>query len=241
MTRKIKANDNKRISFYSVNFEIERSTRTGVVNFSCEIYDSKGVELANGKMSAPLLTAWVDENNMNMAKCHFLLPITSKNRTKAKLARHILEVLIKGGPQRFGPSDFDITANSDGLCIMAVRNGTQYSHCDKISYKPYKALDNKAAAIQQLIDDMKSYGITVGGTKLIDFSILSDDVLIEIGFETIPDQVGKGLPMWRYPNLLHDALQSRDDYYSYGENKRRAIQEVCNQILDIISQSLKAA
>lgn len=238
MARKIKANDNKRIAFYSVNFKIKRSDKTGTIHFGCDIYDSKGVQLEQGKITAPLLTAWVDEDRMDMVKCHFVLPITSTNRVQAKLSRHILEVLVKGGPQKFGNTGFDITANTEGMCIMAVKPGTMYSQYDKITYKPYRIADNKATAIQYLIEQMRDYGVSVGGTKLIDFSILDEDILLEIGFEKIADQLGKGLPMWKLFDMLTVSIE---DQYLYGENRRKAIRDTCTQILDIVSQSLKEA
>lgn len=237
MARKIKTNDNKRISFYSVNFKIKRSDRTGTVQFGCEIFDSKAVSLAEGKITAPLLTAWVDEDRMDMIKCHFLLPITSKNRTQAKLARHILEVLVKGGPQQFGKRELDITANTDGLCIMAVKPGQMYSEYDKIDYRRYKVADNKAMAMQYLIEEMRSY-VTVGGTKLIDFSILDEDILLEIGFEKIADQVGKGLPMWKCYDMMDEIRRMQTGAYS---NRHKEIMDTCNQILDIVSKSLREA
>lgn len=75
-----------------------------------------------------------------------------QNRTQAKLARHILEVLVKGGPQQFGRREHDITANTDGLCIMAVKPGQMYAEYDKIDYRRYKVADNKAMAMQYLIE-----------------------------------------------------------------------------------------
>ena len=204
MGRKNKITEDRRPSFYSVNYEAKKTNipkeKKGHVSFGIAVYSSRGETLLERKITAPLVSCWLDEEQMVASKAFFLLPINSPDLRLSQDCKTILEILLRKGPTDFSKISglpFDVTCETNGLCRVGLRHGHVYTTYERLSMEQYKIVDSKAAAVESLINDMSSY-ITVGGTTLIDFSKVDEDLLIEIGFEKIKDVVGFGQPMWKY-------------------------------------------
>ena len=195
------------------NFKIAKNRSGGVAIFEYE-RDRGGWGQPNDtiQVSLPIISCWVDKRKNNAAKVYmeagqglthkgFMNAVISNGTVETRDGHLTAERVGQGGIIRFGAAP-----------------DKEYEALDE-NYKRYHIYDTKALAIEAIINRI-NHIVQVGGVDLVDLTLIDDSVLIESGFEKVPDAMNKGPAMWMGDpdNIVQAGTNNRFSYTAQKEN-----------------------
>lgn len=216
------------LSILSSKFRLARTgKKRGVAVFEYEKFRSWGAASEQVEVRLPLISCWIDRKKNKAAKAHMLVDQNQLDQRK------FLDAIISNGS--LDSRDGYLTgerAGSVGYLRIGSAAGSDgvYQGTDE-EYQRYFIYDSKAIAIENILKRI-NHQVQVGGIDLVDLTLVSDSVLIESGFEKVPDWMSTGPDMWMgNPDHIVKAGNS----YSYT-----ALRDNCMGFLKLMQASLNA-
>jgi hypothetical protein len=184
---------------------VEDKTKPSYVEFDVEKYID-GSAMGTYTIKMGMISCWVDPNtnfcvkahlypsNKSLTQMNFLkdLQKVGETRVSSSAAGNSLMTLV-ASDQRIPTADGWTSPIRYGCHSTGVyrHNGTFLE-----DYQSYFIYDSKAIAFLTLVDHLRLRK-TIGGLSMVNFTKLPDDILQSVGYEMIPDQLGRGFPMWK--------------------------------------------
>lgn len=215
MARRQKTKLNVRVSH--AEFDIQEDRKLGLCKFSYSVYteDSNKEGLS---LRFRILSCWMDSHTGNAVKVHGI--VGKKNPTHREFLGYLKKVHAIDAPN-------GNCLTSDGTIVRFGQRpgGGRFSTNDQETYATVQYYDSKAQAFHHLLETINRYQ-TIGGLNLVSLNRLPGSILVEIGYEEVPDLMGIGVPMWRgSPSVLGES--------GYGVSVTRR-----QQFLDLISNAI---
>lgn len=124
---------------------------------------------------------------------------------------------------------------TDGRWLRYAIRDSQYRTHDPDTYVDLTYYDSKAKALSEAIAEVGRYQ-TIGGLNRVSFNRVPDQVLLEAGFEKVPDlmrtpaKIPVGVPMWK------GTVSKLFSGSSYGSEAARSRK----QFLELIGKTINA-
>jgi len=221
MVRRKQHTPEETIDIYKNRFLVLRDRSAGRAELSYEIHGNMGDRI-NGVAYCDIISCWSDRHTGNAAKVHMKADMTDDSCIK--LVMCIVDNGICDG------NDGYFTAEKNGT----IRFGYSPKYDDSYGgtnedYNKYEIHNSKASALTAILLAVGSK-MPVGGVSLIDLSKVDDSVLLEIGYEKVPDTMRRGPDMWM--GSTSDVLRAggRSGYKQEKEN--------CRSFLALMQESL---
>ncbi len=200
------------------------------LKFSCFLHNGK---TRNYELCLPILALWIDGNNSNPIKVYFSCNTTEV--VDADLA------LIKDYMRRSGAIEFnglELSMNRSGtLMRYGKQSGTYMSKGDNWG-ESVPVYESKALAIKAVLNRVQESGLPIGGTDIINFSAVPDDLMAQMGWEQVAEEIDSGLPMWRGdPGSIVKFGQS-NQRFSSGPITKGMKEKQMGKLLDIVEEAL---
>lgn len=200
-----------RVVTREIKFIVDR-TKSGIFKKAIIDIDYTKItksESVDRSVSFPIVCMWVDKTSNKCIKAHCGL---TANRDRIGFYNDIIR-------QR--------SVSRDGFCLQASRTQAQrivvygydsisnYSEFDLESSEKMVFYHSKAAALKAIMEEVKRDRL-IGGLNSVSLSNVSDDVLLQIGFEPVQELFGRGVPMWKGPEEIFES--------AYGSQNTRSVE-----------------
>lgn len=219
-----------RVVTRDVKFIVDRASSGAFKKAIIDIDYTKITKESNidRSVSFPIVCMWIDKTSNKCIKAHCGL---TANRERISFYNDIIR-------QR--------SVSHNGFCLQASRTQAHrivvfgydsignFSEFDIESAEKMVFYHSKAAALKAVMEEVKRDRL-IGGLNSVSLSNISDDVLLRIGFEPVPELFGRGVPMWKGPEEIFES--------AYGSQNSRAteIQNFINMIDRDIGGNKEAA
>lgn len=211
------------VQIYTNKFKILRDRSAGMAWIEYELIDKNG-NLATKKLGIKILSCWINRHNGNAIKVHM-----QANPARPSHIQFVNAIISSG---KLEGREGIFTAERSGTIRFGYEPSMNYGDCYTgytETFDAYKVYDSKAIAITAILKDM-GQRLQVGGVHLINLSLVSDDVLEEVGFEKVPDLLRCSIPMWsgNPSDIVRAGGRS-----SWDQEKKN-----CESFLTLLQQSL---
>jgi hypothetical protein len=141
----------------------------------------------NAHVTFDVCGLWIHPLNNEPIKMHLVPP---RNNIIWNTA---CEVHGRGGEIAYG-KDHYLRIDQSGE-IVRYGNKTKLTVQDSDTRIDQDFFASKAAAIRAILAYVAQFS-PVGGTEMVNFNLVSDDALLDIGFSRVPDMMNKCVAMW---------------------------------------------
>lgn len=211
MKTKAKAKTKFTLQVYKVRFELEKIpdrpgwAKVGTATLEYEKRKELGGE-SQIQVKLPIVSIWRDPIMGSAAKAH--LAIVFRNLQH----RRFLEDVIAVGKVQC-PENMEIVASPDGVIKYGYQGGQPF-RCKTDSTNNWKSeyiFDSKAIALDEVLVQAQGRK-QLAGLQLITLDVVSESVLVEIGFERVPDIMQRSVDMWKgAPRETFENVNWRDE------------------------------
>lgn len=221
------------IRIYEIEFVIQKDGKKAMVEMSYQKTIAKNTSDEQTKMS--VYSVWVDDikNKVVMA---FIKP-NLRNPQHHNFYKTLRKIEFAKCPQ----TGMIMTASRDGVILYGPKPGWTYSDTDTTNYESYEVYQTKSDALLRILQDANKY-VTIAGLEEsdtsarvpIDFTAVSNSVLIELGLVPVFDELKRGRTMWR------GDVSSAFTGSRYGWQPRQDKLKKINLFLESLQQDLLA-
>lgn len=251
--RKIRKTDSEytSIDVHGVAFKayVPEERRKGEINGFCEVTYSQTRSWGDRVIARfPLVSAWIDPSSTDAAKvCKATMlvpehPADKEGRNAVKIYEMLMSYYGERSIQKYGVPTMKFSADDYGDTILyCCADGNYRAKAEGYKYTPI--YNNKSDAFMAIINELSSYSsVSVAGIDTINLNNINDELLEEMGFIKVPDQMGVGVPMWfGDPVSIASAGRrstSRWGYNSGQEEDSASVKEIAESLLDLIENDL---
>lgn len=230
MLRRRKKEREVKMSVYEVNFEILNSRADGIGVFKYTV-QNKDYDEKREQAAYRLISAWIDPNKTSVIRAHlgFDRRIPSQHRFYGLLS-------TEGRVTDRRDYHTHITCDANQI----IRYGRDSDHPYEQSTLSddgrgmYTIYDSKGKALLDLLQQIDR-NIPIIGLRLISLAAIPDEMLLEIGYQRIPDEFRRGADMWLgHPDWVLRS-SSGSDRYGYG-GVTSVYKKNCQSVLDILAK-----
>lgn len=173
------------LSCEGIEFVVQKKPRTGLMNMQLRRFnEDQGSKEMEQRIQ--IVSLWVDQQSGNAIKAH-LFP----NRSDAMHRNFVADLQEIGTMSVLG--EFYLHTDGHWIRYGKTRDFVAYDSEHSENAITY---DSKAKALADILSHIQNRR-TLGGLNLISLNRLPDSLLLECGYEKIPDLMGNGIPMWR--------------------------------------------
>lgn len=230
----------------SYDFPLEKD-ENGYIQFNMDLSNTEH----NKFIRFPLISAWpnnIDAEKTELAKAILAIPQEPKtgwtsHDEEKKLLNEVCKECWRRGGITYGHPQFMFSIDRFfrfGYWKSAENLLSSYSN-DRDSPSSIPIYDNKNQCFVDILDIIKR-GVgnqQVVGLDLINLNVLSEKILVELGFVRVDDLIGNGQPMWQ--GDPHALLSGGKDSYSmrrYSRSSTSVDSQVLDSFLKLIEEDL---
>lgn len=236
------------LSVWEAKFYIqEDKSKPSYAEFKIQKYIDSNMTGPEYIVRVGMISCWVDFNTNYCVKAHLYPSVKSLDQLNfLKDLQQAGEVSISSaaggnnGMSTLLASDQMILAPEKTGRTAAIRYGWRsqgiFKHRGTYleDYKSYEIYDTKAIAIEQLIDHLRIRK-TIGGLSMVNFMRIPDDILESVGYEPVPDLLGRGFPMWKgNPESVSEASSAQ----RYGTTQHEKQTSNAESFLELVQKAI---
>lgn len=203
----------------SIKFQVQDDRKKAILTLNYSRHTAEGLKELSVEML--VFAVWMDGESGNAIKAHaWSNPSNPQHRS-------LIADLRKCGKVRFH-GDFCIT--TDGSFIRYGKTSRERYHTYNYETSQSAMIyDSKAQAVAGILEQIQR-SQTIGGLNLVSLSRLPDSILLEMGYEEVPDLMRRqGISMWK-----GNPMQAIGQEYGLEAQKQR------KQFLDLLGQAINA-